>query len=432
MNENYSILLGSIIISVALVFGLGFSIAVIDGQQFENLTLKTTSADTPSIDAFGRLRVSEVTSVLDIKQLGHKDPLFIDEELNGGATSVYENSGTTMSTSSSGDWVVRQTYQRAFYQNGKSQQLFFTFTNFQPETNILKRVGYYTSNFTSPYNDNFDGLFLSSEGGTIYTNVYLNGVIVEKTAQADWVDPLDGTGKSGITIDWSKSQILLVDFEWLGVGRVRWNLVIDGMIYHFHSTNNANNIEGVYMLSPNKPMRWEIRQTGAGSGSFSHICSTVGTEGSINRLGVERSVNTDGIHIDANSVGTKYAVIGIRLNETGLDSVVDVLRFNLLGLTNDNYYWELHLNPVFNTPPTWSGLNNSGLDYFLGQSILTSDGVILDSGYAVSRTVSSDEIDNALRLGADINGVSDYIVLMVSPLSINLDVHGSLTYREVR
>ena len=42
MKEGGSIILGSLIIAVALIFGLGFSIAVIDGQQFESLQLHPT------------------------------------------------------------------------------------------------------------------------------------------------------------------------------------------------------------------------------------------------------------------------------------------------------------------------------------------------------------------------------------------------------
>jgi len=391
-------------------------------------------ADTGNIDAFGRVRVSTVTSILDIKHLYDKEPLFVDEQISGTATSTFTESSVVMNTSSSGDYVIRETYQKAFYQNGKSQQILMTFDNFHPQTNIEKRIGYFSSNNVAPFNSELDGLFLSSENGTIYINVYRGGEVVEKVSQSNWnIDTLDGNGDSRINVNWDKAQIMQIDFEWLGVGRIRWGLVIDGQFILFHETNNANNLNGVYMLSPNQPMRWEIRQTGVGSGTFDTICGTVGTEGSINRLGVERSVNTDSVPISASSTANKYVMLGIRLDPNASDKVVDVLRFTLLGLSNQNYYWELQLDPNITGAITWTNEDNIYVDYTIGSGqTISSDGFILDSGFATGRTVSSDEIDNALRLGVDLEGNPQTIFLVVRPLSANLDAHGSLTWRELR
>ena len=109
------------------------------------------------LDAFGRLRVSQITSILDVKQLHDKEPLFVDEITSGTGIATVGNSSTIMETSSSGDYVVRQTFQRAFYQNGKSQNILMTFQNFAPELNIEKIIGYYTSSTTAPYNTGYDG-----------------------------------------------------------------------------------------------------------------------------------------------------------------------------------------------------------------------------------------------------------------------------------
>lgn len=427
-NSKYFII-GILILLSASVVALFSSTSYIVNDQ-----VTVALDDNGNLDAFGRLRVSSVTSILDIKHLGDKEPLFVDEVFNGTATATYSNASVLLTTSNDGDYVVRQTFQTGFYQNGKSQQILMTFDNLHPETNIIKRIGYFSSSSVAPYNTGYDGLFLSSESGTVYTNIYKNGTLVEKVAQANWnIDKLDGTGESGYTVNWDKSQIILIDFEWLGVGRVRWSLVIDGQIIQFHETDNANNIDGVYMLSPNHPLRWEIRQTGTGSGVFNTICSTVGTEGSINRLGVERSVNTDSVSISATSTSNKYAVIGIRLDPNNKERVIDVLRFTLLGLSTTNYYWELQLGAELDSPITWVNADDSFVQHFIGSGeTVTTDGIVLDSGFSVGKSLSSDSIDNALRLGSFINGQTQNITLVVRPLSNNLDVHGSLTYREVR
>lgn len=47
--------------------------------------------DTYDLDAFGRFRVSEITSLLEIKHLYDKQPLLVDE-VNSGGSSTFSNS----------------------------------------------------------------------------------------------------------------------------------------------------------------------------------------------------------------------------------------------------------------------------------------------------------------------------------------------------
>ena len=62
-----------------------------------------------------------------------------------------------------------------------------------------------------------------------------------KIIQSNWnVDVFNGTGASGITLDFSKSQIFFIDYEWLGTGRVRCGFFIDGIPYYCHAIHNSN------------------------------------------------------------------------------------------------------------------------------------------------------------------------------------------------
>lgn len=74
-----------------------------------------TPAPTGANDAFGRQRVSQVTTLLDVKHPNDKLPSIVDEELNGTATSVHSsaNASVDMDTSADLDYVIRQTFQRA-------------------------------------------------------------------------------------------------------------------------------------------------------------------------------------------------------------------------------------------------------------------------------------------------------------------------------
>lgn len=68
-------------------------------------------------DAFGRLRVSEPHTLFESKQLYDKAPMFWDEQLTGGATSVHYpvDAETLMSVGTTGDKAIRQTFARFNY-----------------------------------------------------------------------------------------------------------------------------------------------------------------------------------------------------------------------------------------------------------------------------------------------------------------------------
>src|SRR6056297_1359136 len=159
--------------------------------------------DSPSIDAFGRWRVSQITTQYDQKQIHDNLPLFIDQELTNTATSSHsaDNAETKLATSAIGDIAIAQTKQRFNYQSGKSQLLYWTFNNFNVETGITKKIGYFSSSTISPFDTLLDGFYLQSDSSTgeESLHVYRKGTITATSSRSNWDDPLDGSGISKIT-----------------------------------------------------------------------------------------------------------------------------------------------------------------------------------------------------------------------------------------
>lgn len=403
-------------------------------SYFEDVNIQWQ--DTGNIDAFGRARVSQVTTQFDAKQLHDNLPLFIDEETIGTGAAAHSTTEarSQLTTAATSDAVILQTKQRFNYQSGKSQLIFMTFNNFQAETNITKRIGYFSSSTTTPFTADLDGLFLESDGN-VSINIYKTGTLTEQTDQSSWnIDPLDGTGESGITVDWQDNQILIIDFEWLGVGRVRWGLVVDGLIYYFHESKFANTTQGVYMSSPNQPLRWELRQSGAGSGTFNVICSSVNSEGSLNKLGKILSDNLGTTHVNANSTSTKYALLGIRLQTAKVDTLVDLINYSILATTSDNQLIEVWLNPTVAGTFTYNSVTNSSVQVAKGASGGTNTvtgGTLLYSRYITAQDATPVNLENAIRLGMAIDGTLDEIVITCNPLTSNSDVLASIDWREL-
>lgn len=386
-------------------------------------------SDGPNLDAFGRLRTAAIQNLLDIKHVYDKNPLQVDEVVIGGATSVFnqEYARVRMSTSSNNDAVIRQTKTHPIYQPGKGQLFEGSFSNFQLETNVIKRVGSFTSIGVSPYNSTFDGFFLESDGttGTISFKIWRTGTLIYDAPLASWQN--DNFDPS--SINWSNSNLMMVDYQWLGVGRMRFGLNIGGNTLYFTEHNCANNEPNVYMSSPNQPIRYEIRQSGAGSGYLDMICTQTSTEGALNGLYSTVAI----IHSNTTTLllsGTKYPYIGYRLKQ-GYKSVTSQYNsISLLNTSNDNYLLTVEFNPTLSSTPSWTDIPNSPFQYSLGDGTLTvgATGHIMSSliGQAGTSALTTLKVDdNQIRVGSNINGSLDEMWICITPLGANADFLGT-------
>jgi len=281
--------------------------------------------DTPAIDAFDRLRISEPYTLFDSKQLHDKQPLFWSETSGGNATSVHLSADACVRmtvSANSADYVIRQTKQRFNYQPGKGMLIFMTFHG-NESAGLTKRVGCFDGTGVNYFDPN-NGIFFELNNNRSW-NIAKNGTITETVPQSAWnVDKLDGTGSSLLTLNFDYPQIAIIDYEWLGVGRVRVGFVVDGIIRYCHYFNHANTspFQTVYMSTPNLPLRYSIQTDGTTSGSLDHICSTVISEGGIEETGILRSVDTGTAHVDADVADTTYAILGIKLKNLYKDITV--------------------------------------------------------------------------------------------------------------
>jgi len=388
-------------------------------------------SDSANLDAFGRLRTAAVQNLVDIKHVYDKNPLQINEVTAGTATSIFnqEYARVRMSTSANNDLVIRQGKTHPIYQPGKSQLFQASFSNFQLETNIIKRVGAFTTITGSPYNSVFDGYFLESNGVTneISFQIWRSGTTVYTAATTTW----NSNEFDPIGLDWSNTNLMSVDYQWLGVGRMRFGLDLAGILIYFTEHNCANNEPDVYMSSPNQPIRYEIRQVGVGSGYFDMICSQVCSEGALNGLystvGVINSTTAD-----LNSSGTKYPYIGYRLKPTYKSVTSQYSSLSILNTSNDNYLLTIEYNPTLSVTPSWTDIPNSPFQYSVYNgtvtATITSPGHIMSSliGEAGTSALTTLKIDdNQIRVGSNVNGTLDEMWICITPLSASATFLGT-------
>jgi hypothetical protein len=399
--------------------------------------------DSPNLDAFGRLRVSQPFTLLDSKNVYSKNTYSFDEVLSGTATSTFSayDSSIDLRTSAPGDYVIRQTRTHFNYQPGKSMLAMFTGL-FAPEANVVKRVGLFQSLSAQPYEPS-DGIFLEVTGnGPVFRVVKEQGTYHTHYApQSAWnVDKMDGTGPSGININFNKTILFVIDYQWLAVGRIRFGFEVNGQLYYAHYDAHDNELTAPYMTYPNQPARYEIRQTGLGSGLLRQICTTVMTEGGQENVGKEYNIE-DGLVTAQDGVYTP--LLGLKLNPSSYNLVHIIKQVDLVNTGNKPAHWALFINPTITggSLSFSSASNSTNMLYASGSGSLTVtegvSGVKIAGGYAgagqvgQSAPTGSQEIPSSLaRFGVGINGDTDVIVLAAKGLGGSTTLYGSVNLLE--
>jgi hypothetical protein len=230
----------------------------------------------------------------------------------------------------------------------------------------------------------------------------------------------------------SKAQIFIIDFEWLGTGRVRFGFIIDGNIHYCHQFLNANNLNIVYMARPNLPCRYEIRNTGtaASSTTMKQICSTVISEGGFNLPGIMRSIDTGSTTITVST--TLIPLLSLRLKSGNVRAKLRILRLHVEVTNTQTVLWKLLWNPTTLTGPSFTSVGSTAIsEYDVTASAVTGGDVLL-SGYATgSDSQSINDILNRLNINSNIAGTSDIITIAAIRVGTNANTAVSLGYEEI-
>ena len=389
-----------------------------------------------SIDAFGRMRVSNPFTLFDGNLRYRDDALRWDQVDTGEGLSVFQPNESTMlmTVSGNGDSAVRQTKQVFSYQPGKSLLTLITFVMNTPTAGLRQRAGYFGAQ---------NGVYFEVDGVNINLVIrkYTGGTVddtSEKIPRSQWNgDKMDGLGGqsniSGVTLDISKAQIFWCDVEWLGVGSVRCGFVINGQFIVCHIFHHANILNKVYMTTASLPVRYELTSTGA-AGTMRAICSTVISEGGYSNRSQSRAIGTS--LTGKNLTTTVYRpLVCIRLKSANIDSIVVPTKFDLYGLQLAAFGYQVILNPTLTDANWTSAGDNSSVEYDLSATALTG-GTVIDQGIFVgsnkggTASVSSSDVDFSNQLGRTIAGVSDIWCLAAISTTNNDDAVASVSWQE--
>lgn len=400
--------------------------------------ISVAGADCTTVDAFGRWRVSEPSTLFDSKLMLDSAPQFWDDQsISGtGTSSTYNKNRASMTLAVSASTAgkrVRQSKRWWNYQPGKSQLILMTFVMGPAVAGVTKRIGQHNE---------FNGIFLQQTSTdirwVIRSSVTGSPVDTNYATQANWnYDKFDGTGPSGVTLDLTKTQILFIDYEWLGVGRVRCGFVISGQFLTCHYFLNANVNTAVYMSSPNLPIRYSIENSGAGAAaSLETICCTVISEGGRSDIGYERCVSRGAIGLKTLNNDDIYPLIAIRLSGTALCTEVKLTSLSALSTSNSAFNWYWIENPqITGGSFYWTDTPNSGVQADFQNTgtviCIRNTGTVIHAGVVAAAESFIAPQYSEMKLGSFLNGVSDVWVLAVQRITGTTETFfGCMNWRE--
>lgn len=273
-------------------------------------------------DLFGRLKVSNPYTLFDSSHHYSQDGDFSDVVLGAGSTVgiITAQSTATLSIgTTAGCSIIRESKRVFAYQPGKALQTMQTFVLNPAQPNLIQRVGYASSE---------NGIMLELNGSqvNIIKRTAISGVGTTITVpQSQWnQDPLDGTGVSGINLDFTKAQLMFTEYEWLGVGCVRVGFVNENGVFHIaHIFNHANTLDTTYITTATLPVRYEILNTGVTTSpsTMKQICVSIQSNGGYEKV-VARDIARRETMRTGIAVTTFVPLISIRLAPGREDSVV--------------------------------------------------------------------------------------------------------------
>lgn len=398
---------------------------------------KKTNATT---DAFSRTRVSNPVTLFDAQLTYNLQPLLYEQITTGTGASIAHdatnrNALLTFSNTAGSGKAIMQTFEHFRYQPSKSQLVFITFNMREAVTGCEKFAG---------YSDGTNGIEFRVTGtGPALYMLTGTGSGSDTIEQSGWnIDPLDGTGPSGQIIDISKTQIFVLDFQALYVGRVRCGFDIGGEIIYVHEFNHSNIETESYIQSANLPIRVGMTNTDTVSTTMDFICTAVVSEGGSDDI-TGFIFSQDGTVTAAS--GTRTHLMSIRpdtlFNGISNRSKITIEEVDILVTGANPVKWELVLGQDLSGSNAFLEVNStySAVDYNTAGTLSGSPAIVIASGYVASSGANKQavRVTTPMRYPVTLNAVglprlNGTISLIVTGIGGTSATYGTIKWKEIR
>lgn len=392
-----------------------------------------------AIDAFGRQRISSPTPLFESQFTYDLQPLIFEQVVAESDAAIAHdatnrNALLTFASTPTGGIALMQSYEYIRYQPSRSQIIFVSFNFIEAATNCRKFAGLCDGN------NGFQFVLDNSTAKIEILSDSTNGD--QAISQNSWnLDKLDGTGSSGLTLDITKANILVIDFQALYTGRVRFGFDMNGHTIYVHEFKHANNIIHPYVQDANLPIRVGMTCTGTVSTTMKFTCAAVSSEsGTADLVGYNFTAESGSITAAS---GARTHLLSVR-PKTTFNSKVNRIGFqiehvNMLVTGSNPVFWELVLGQAI-TGASYSDTNTTYSAFEQSNGTISgSPAIVIDSGYvaATNQSKSTESTRQKLRYPIALNRAgavtaNGTLSLLVTGLGGTSACRGSIHWRELR
>lgn len=193
------------------------------------------------LTAFGDLRTTELSPIFQgsFEYTVDNTELTTNLVANGGTITQSNGMAIVASSTTTTGRARLHSRRRAKYRAGFGGLLRFTAKFTSPVAATIQYMGLADAHGSSA--EFVNGLTVGYNGTVFGFQRWQNDVLFEVT-QANWDDPLDGAGASGMTLDQTKLNVFQIRFQYLGAGAMQLSVEDDstGAFIVVHTILYAN------------------------------------------------------------------------------------------------------------------------------------------------------------------------------------------------
>ena len=342
--------------------------------------------DGANIDAFSRLRVSEPVGLFSVQQQYDLEPFLLEGGATGTGTAPAHNANTRMAdlvvTAGTGTSFI-QSYEYIPYQAGKSQLVFVTGLLGTGTASCIKDIGLFDAD---------NGIFLRQNGISglqVVRRTKTSGSVVDNTVdQASW------NLNTLASLDVTKVLIVVIDCQFLAMGRVRIGFDIGGQVVYVHQFLNANVIAVPYMQTLTLPVAMVMSTTSA-AGTCSFKCASVSSEGGFENPSAYQFSTVEQTVTAAS--GTATHILSLR-PLTAFNSKTNRTRIKLDSIDilagSNPVLWQLCIGATYSAAPTFAATSAgySASEQSTAVGTMATIGIPIAQGYLASSAANKGSI----------------------------------------
>ncbi|MGX1193733.1 hypothetical protein [Metabacillus sp. SLBN-84] len=206
---------------------------------------------------FSELMTAQKTSIIELTSTyGLSD---LRDIVTTAGTGTVTNNATefVLTTTGAADSAILDSAERGRYEPGYACESGIAVRQpVAPVGNQTAQWGLY---------DSQNGAFFGNSSTNIYVGIRRAGTDT-LIPQASWnVDPLNGTGPSGVTLDLADGNIFLIVFTWYGYGVIEFRVVVPNPVTLAQEVITVHRFDPTGQTSftdPNLPLRAEVENNG--------------------------------------------------------------------------------------------------------------------------------------------------------------------------